>query len=68
MEEPAAVIPGWRKSSYSNSAGACVEAGPVPGAVLIRDTKDNGAGPVLRATPADWHRFTTRIRAAASLN
>jgi hypothetical protein len=108
MEEPAAVNPSWRKSSYSNGNGGecvevgavpwrksthsngnggqcievgatpwrkstysnggqsnCVEAGPVPGAILIRDTKDDGAGPVLRATPADWHRFTSRIRATA---
>ncbi len=66
MEEPA-VNPRWRKSSYSDNGGtACVQAGHVPGAVLIRDTTDNGAGPVLRATPADWGRFTARVRAKAA--
>ena len=41
----------WRKASYSGNGGAdCVEAGTVPGAVLIRDTKDNGHGPVLRVS------------------
>jgi hypothetical protein len=30
-------------------------------AVLIRDTKDNGSGFVLRVTPADWARFTRQI-------
>lgn len=56
----------WRKSSYSNNGGGtCVEAGHSVGAVLIRDTKDNGAGPVLRVTPADWSRFTARLRATA---
>ena len=59
-----AAIP-WRTSSHSNNGGGeCVEAGHVPGAVLVRDTKDNGAGPVLRVTPADWSRLTTRVRAA----
>jgi hypothetical protein len=53
----------WRKSSYSNGgADNCVEAGHVSGAVLIRDTKDGGTGPVLRVTPADWRGFTDRVR------
>ena len=53
----------WRKSSYSNNGGGnCVEAGHIPGAVLVRDTKDNGTGPVLRVTPSDWGRLTTAIR------
>ena len=53
----------WRKSSYSGNGGsACVEAGHAAGAVLVRDTKDNGRGPVLRVTAADWRRFTATIR------
>jgi hypothetical protein len=53
----------WRKSSHSTgNGGACVETGHVPGAVLVRDTKDNGTGPVLRVTSADWARFTREIR------
>ncbi|HEX3956392.1 MAG TPA: DUF397 domain-containing protein [Trebonia sp.] len=68
MQEPA-VNPGWRKSSHSGNGGvACVEAGHVHGAVLIRDTKDNGTGPVLRVTPADWKSFTTRVRATPSIS
>ncbi len=68
MEEPA-VNPGWRKSSYSNGGAAnCVEAGHSGGAVLVRDTKDNGAGPVVRVTPADWSRFTARVRATAPIS
>jgi len=59
----------WRKSSYSNGGmDNCVEAAPACGAVLVRDTKDNGGGPVLRLTPADWHAFTSRVRAAAPLS
>ena len=67
MGEPA-VNPRWRTSSHSNNGGAtCVEAGHVPGAVLIRDTKDNGTGPVLCVTPIDWSRFTARIRATTPI-
>jgi hypothetical protein len=57
----------WRKSSYSNNGGGtCVEAAHVPGAVLVRDAKDKGAGPVLRVTAADWGRFTACVRASAA--
>jgi uncharacterized protein DUF397 len=52
----------WRKTTYSNGDGSCVEAGTVPGIVLIRDTTLNGRGPVLRVTPADWKRFTATIK------
>jgi Domain of unknown function (DUF397) len=54
---------GWRKSSYSGNGGAnCVETGNMTGAVLIRDTKDRGNGPVLRVTPDAWRRFTAAIK------
>jgi hypothetical protein len=52
----------WRKSSYSGPDTNCVETGAVPGAVLIRDTKDDGTGPVLRVAPRDWQRFTASIK------
>jgi len=69
MEEPAAVNPGWRKSSYSNGGEAnCVEAGHIPDAILVRDTKNNGTGPVLHVTPTDWTRFTARVRATAPIS
>ena len=59
----------WRKSSYSNNGGGdCVEAAHVPGTVLVRDTKDNGTGPVLRVTSSDWVRFTSAIRADSALS
>jgi hypothetical protein len=52
----------WRKSSHSSNGGsACVEAGHIPGAVLVRDTTQHGAGPVLRLTPAAWARFTATL-------
>jgi hypothetical protein len=40
-----------------------VEAGHIPGMILIRDTKDNGQGPVLRVSAETWRAFTATIRA-----
>ena len=59
----------WRKSTYSSNGGAqCIEAAHAPGAVLVRDSKDNGTGPVLRVTPADWGRLTAAVRADSALS
>lgn len=58
----------WRKSSHSSNGGAdCVEAGRVPGAVLIRDTTQHGAGPVLRVCARTWRVFTTAVRGDAAI-
>jgi hypothetical protein len=29
--------------------------------VLVRDTTQDGNGPVLRLAPTDWQRFTARL-------
>jgi hypothetical protein len=51
-----------RKSSHSTgNGGNCVAVGHVPGRIAIQDTKDNGAGPVLEVSPADWRRFTASV-------
>ena len=53
----------WRKSSYSGGQGGeCGEGASVPGIVAIRDTKDQGAGPVLRITAEAWKTFTNGIK------
>ena len=62
----------WRKSSHSTTnGGQCVEVGvrrrsnfstTNRAAVAVRDTKDNGAGPVLRFAPRAWTRFTTTLK------
>jgi Domain of unknown function (DUF397) len=52
----------WRKSSYSSTTGGnCVEVAS-DGGVLVRDTKDNGIGPVLSVPAAAWSRFLDGIR------
>jgi hypothetical protein len=53
----------WRKASYSNGQASCVEAGHVPGFVLVRDTTQHGRGPVLRVTPAGWTRLVKSVKA-----
>jgi len=42
------IVTGWRKSSFSSgNGGNCLEAGNAGPAVAVRDTKQNGAGPIL---------------------
>ncbi len=52
----------WRKSSYSSgNGGQCVEAGQVPGVVLVRDTTDRD-GAMLSVTPEAWMGFTASLK------
>jgi hypothetical protein len=51
----------WRKASYSNGSGNCVEVGQSADTVLVRDTKDR-AGAVLAFTPQSWRRFAAAIK------
>jgi len=53
----------WRKSSFSNTNGECVEFAPVAGGVLIRDSK-NPSGPVLTFTQGEWRAFLAGVRHA----
>ena len=59
----------WRTSSYSSgNGGECVEVASPEGAVAvrdtkqIRDTKQNGTGPVLRFSPGAWRRFAGQVK------
>jgi Domain of unknown function (DUF397) len=53
----------WRKSTFSNNTGACVEVADLPdGDRGVRDSK-NPTGPVLTVTVAEWSAFTTGVRA-----
>ena len=46
--------PTWRVSSYTSNGESCVEVAPVTDGVLLRDTKDAGAGPTLTVAHLDW--------------
>ena len=61
--ETEAMNPSWRKSSYSSgNGGECVEAGHVPGVILVRDTTNRDGG-TLRFTVAAWTGLVTDVRA-----
>jgi hypothetical protein len=47
----------WQTSSRSGNNGACVEVMSIGDAVRVRDTKDNGNGPVLSFTAQEWTAF-----------
>lgn len=54
----------WRKSSASHINGNCVEMGRLgPDQIGIRDTKDNGTGPILIFTGAAWNAFVAGAKA-----
>ena len=72
----AMIDPRWRKSSYSDNGGNCTEVAAVPehaqrssrnsvtpGMILVRDTKDNGNGPVLAFRPQTWKTFLRDLKA-----
>ncbi len=52
----------WRKSTFSNNTGACVEVADLDdGGRAVRDSKDPTGGH-LRFTAAQWSTFTAGVR------
>jgi hypothetical protein len=53
----------WRKASKSgNGGGQCVEVMMTDNAVMVRDTKDNGTGPIHTYTHDEWSAFLDGVR------
>jgi hypothetical protein len=53
----------WRKSSYSDSGGACVETAVLPDRrVAMRHSKQPGEA-ILLYTPAEWRAFVAGAKA-----
>jgi hypothetical protein len=53
--------PAWRKSSYSNPSGNCLEAAELGGGVAVRDSRFPG-GPALVFTTAMWDAFLRSVK------
>jgi uncharacterized protein DUF397 len=51
----------WRKSSLSTTNG-CVEVAFVGDRVAVRDSKQQGRGPVLEFTAVEWAAFLGGVR------
>lgn len=51
----------WRKSNVSGDSG-CVEVAHDSGWIGVRDTKDNGEGPVLAFNETEWRAFISGAR------
>ncbi|MFE4361505.1 DUF397 domain-containing protein [Kitasatospora sp. NPDC058184] len=55
---------GWRKSTYSNNGGDCVEvADGYPGVMPVRDSKDP-EGPALVLPAEAWTSFVAAVRSS----
>lgn len=55
----------WRKATYSNGQGACVEVGHATMNIMIRDTKQTRLGSartVLRVPNVVWQEFTAALK------
>jgi Domain of unknown function (DUF397) len=51
----------WRKASYSNGSGSCIETASSTGTVAVRDTTDRDGG-TLVFTAGTWHAFLGTLR------
>ena len=58
-------VASWRKPSRS-AAGNCAEIAATGTSVLVRDTKQDGTGPVLRFAPASWAAFVAAVKDGAA--
>jgi uncharacterized protein DUF397 len=51
----------WRKSTLSTTNG-CVEVAFIDDKIAVRDSKNQGGGPVLEFTRVEWEAFVGGVR------
>jgi Domain of unknown function (DUF397) len=51
----------WRKASYSNGTGQCIETASGGGVIVVRDTVDRG-GVTLSVPASAWAAFLGTLR------
>jgi hypothetical protein len=54
-------VASWRKSSHSAANGDCVEVGTGERIVCVRDTTQDGIGPVLDFPATAWISFIVTV-------
>ncbi|TDC59279.1 DUF397 domain-containing protein [Actinomadura sp. GC306] len=53
----------WRKSSYSEADGNCLEvAHCTSGKISVRDSKLGDSSPILDFSPREWFAFSQAVR------
>jgi hypothetical protein len=52
----------WRKSSYSDGTGNCIEVTSADRMVAIRDARQGGHGPLLKFAESAWQRFLVETK------
>jgi hypothetical protein len=61
MDREASTFNDWRKASYSNGSGQCMETASSTGTIAVRDTT-NREGETLTFTADSWASFTASLK------
>jgi hypothetical protein len=56
------LAPAFRKSTYSNDQGACVEVADLANGYAVRDSKLGAASPILRLPRDQWAAFIAELK------
>lgn len=65
MSAPDFTSASWRKSSRSDHQAACVEVAFSHGMAGLRDSKEQGRGPILAFNRGQWAAFVNTLKSGA---